>query len=95
MCTAGAALLGQIDMEEAWVWGDLGSDSPVLYPGRAVGLHAGWGGSRDTLHRSHLWGMVGAGVSQGLGNGMAMAGQLECLHCAPTPAIKVEWVTQK
>lgn len=30
VCTVGAALVGQLDMEEAWAGGDLGYDSPVL-----------------------------------------------------------------
>lgn len=65
VCTAGAALVGQLDMEEAWAGDDLGYDSPVL-PWQGSWIACRFGGSQDTLHWSHLWGMVGAGVSQGL-----------------------------
>lgn len=86
-------LVGQLDMEEAWAGGNLGYTHQI-YPGRAVGLHAGCGG---VLGHSSLEPPLGDGwcwCEPGTqGNGMAVAGQLECLHCAPTSAIKVEGVT--
>lgn len=90
--------MGQLDTEEAWDGSNIGYDSPILpWQDNWIACRLGGYGGGEGLGHSSLepplgdgWCWYEPGTQE---NGMAVAGQLECLHCAPTPAIKVEGVT--